>query len=103
MFNKKYNKNVKIEWYNFSELGFDKCKELMKKGALFFHLLYRNKWGHYETPKAIYDNTLDILNSLGDKCGSSSYCGYIENRTKGEQRSYINGISQKSVAYLYNG
>ena len=103
MFNKKYNKNIKITWYNFSELGFDKCKELMKKGALFFHLLYRNKYGHYEVPKAIYDNTLDILNSLGDKCGSSSYCGYIENRSKSEQKSYINGISQKSVAYLYNG
>lgn len=103
MFNKKYNKNVKIEWYNFSELGFDKCKELMKKGALFFHLLYRNKYGHYEVPKTIYENTLDILNSLGDKCGTTSYCGYIENRTKAEQKSYISGISQKSVAYLYNG
>ena len=103
MFNKKYNKNVKIEWYNFTEVGFDKCKELMKKGALFFHLLYRNRYGHYEVPKTIYDNTLDILNSLGDKCGSSSYCGYIENRSKSEQKSYINGISQKSVAYLYNG
>lgn len=103
MFNRKYNKNVKIVWYNFSELGFDKCKELMKKGALFFHLLYRNRYGHYEVPKEIYDNTLDILNSLGDKCGESSYCGYIENRTKAEQLSYINGISQKSVAYLYNG
>lgn len=102
MFNKKYNKNVKIEWYNFSELGFDKCRELMKKGALFFHLLYRNKYGHYEVPKAIYENTLDILNSLGDKCSSTAYCGYIENRTKAEQKSYISGISQKSVAYLYN-
>lgn len=102
-FNKKYNKNVKIKWYNFSELGWSKVAELMKKGALFFHLLYRGQYGHYEVIKTIDGNNLKILNSLGEYCGYPAYCGYIENRTKGTQESYISGISQKSVAYLYNG
>lgn len=102
-FNKKYNKKVKIQWYNFSELGWSKLAELMKKGAVFFHLLYRNQWGHYEVIKAIDGNNLKILNSLGEYCGYPAYCGYIENRSKETQQSYINGISQKSVAYLYNG
>lgn len=101
-FNKKYGKNVKIEWYNFSELSWDKLKEMLKKGAIFFHLLYRLKWGHYEPIKSIGD-VLKILNSLGDSCGNGTYCGYIETRSKATQKQYINGISQKSVAYLYNG
>ena len=101
-FNKKYGKNVKIEWYNFSELSWDKIKEMLKKGAIFFHLLYRLKWGHYEPIMSIGD-TLKILNSLGDYCNYPAYCGYIETRTKATQKQYINGISQKSVAFLYNG
>ena len=102
MFNKKYGKNVKIKWYYFSELSWSKIAELMKKGAVFFHLKYRNQWGHYEIIKSVGDD-LKILNSLGDRCGGLTYCGYIETRTKSEQKSYISGISQKSVAYLYNG
>lgn len=101
-FNKKYNKNIKINWYNFSELSWTKIAEFIKKGAVFFHLLYRNRWGHYEPIQSVGDS-LKILNSLGDSCGSGTYCGYIENRSKSEQKSYINGISQKSVAVLTNG
>ena len=101
-FNKKYNKNIKINWYNFSELSWTKISEFIKKGAVFFHLLYRNRWGHYEPIQSVGDS-LKILNSLGDSCGSGTYCGYIENRSKREQKSYINGISQKSVAVLTNG
>lgn len=101
-FNKKYNKNIKINWYNFSELSWTKISEFIKKGAVFFHLLYRNRWGHYEPMQSVGD-PLKILNSLGDSCGSGTYCGYIENRSKSEQKSYINGISQKSVAFLVNG
>ena len=108
-FNRKYNKNIKIVWYNFSDLGkndderWNKLNEHIKNGAVFCHLLYRDQWGHYEVPKEVYGSTLDILNSLGDWCGDSGYCGYIENRSKSEQRSYINGISQKSIAVLTNG
>lgn len=101
-FNKKYNKNIKINWYNFSELSWTKISEFIKKGAVFFHLLYRNKWGHYEPIQSVGD-TLKILNSLGNSCGSGTYCGYIESRSKSKQKSYINGISQKSVAVLTNG
>lgn len=101
-FNKKYNKNIKINWYNFSELSWAKISEFIKKGAVFFHLLYRNRWGHYEPIQSVGDS-LKILNSLGNSCGSGTYCGYIENRSKREQKSYINGISQKSVAVLTNG
>ena len=107
-FNKKYGKNIKIEWHNFNELGsndskrWDKISEGLKKGAVFTHLLYRNKWGHYEPIKSVGDS-LTILNSLGNSCGGGTYCGYIELRSKTEQRQYINGISQKSVAILYNG
>ena len=101
-FNKKYNKNIKINWYNFSELSWTKISKFIKKGAVFFHLLYRNRWGHYEPIQSVGDS-LKILNSLGDSCGSGTYCGYIENRSKREQKSYINGISQKSVAVLTNG
>ena len=106
-FNRKYNKNVVIEWYNFSDLGsnesarWTKISNFIKKGAVFFHLLYRNTWGHYEPIKSVGDY-LKILNSLGDSCGDGTYCGYIESRSKGEQIDYINGISQKSVAFLYN-
>lgn len=102
MFNKKYGKNVKITWYNFSELSWDKIKTMISKGAVFFHLLYRDQWGHYEVIKSVGDD-LKILNSLGSNCGGSTYCGYIETRSKSTQKRYISGISQKSVAYLYNG
>ena len=103
MFNKKYKKNIKIVWHNFSDLGWNKISELMKKGAVFCHLLYRDQWGHYEVPKTVRDDDLLILNSLGNQCGGGTYCGYIETRTKSTQKRYISGISQKSVAYLYNG
>ena len=102
LFNRKYNKNVKIEWYNFSELSWSRIKEMTNTGAVFCHLLYRNRWGHYEVLKSVNDD-LTILNSLGDACGNGTYCGYIETRSKSEQESYISGISQKSIAYLYNG
>lgn len=109
MFNKKHGKNVKIVWYNFSDLGksdserWSKMSSLIKSGALFCHLLYRDQYGHYEVPKSVGSENLSILNSLGDRCGGETYCGYVETRSRGTQKRYIGGISQKSVAYLYNG
>ena len=105
-FNRKYNKKVKITWKNFSDLGkssserWSALQSYINKGAVFCHLLYRDRWGHYEVPKSVGDSYLSILNSLGDSCGSGTYCGYIESRSKSEQLSYINGISQKSIAIL---
>ena len=105
--NREYGKNVKITWYNFSDLGnkdsekWNKISNFIKNGAVFFHIEYRRQWGHYEPIKWVSDD-LEILNSLGDRCGDESYCGYIEYRDKSEQIDYINGISQKSVAVLTN-
>ncbi|WP_458456230.1 putative glycoside hydrolase [Methanobrevibacter sp.] len=105
-FNKTYGTNIKITWKNFSELGSSldaRCKALQSyidKGAVFVHLLYRNQYGHYEVVKSATSDPLSILNSLGDKCSSPAYCGYIESRSRSTQQSYINGISQKSIAIL---
>lgn len=104
-FNREYNKNIKINWYNFNDLGsndnerWSKMSSLIKEGAVFCHLLYRDEWGHYEVPKSIGDD-LEILNSLGDYCDYPAYCGYIETRSKSTQKRYIQGISQKSIAVL---
>lgn len=106
-FNKKYGTDIKITWKNFSDLGsndsarWQELQNLINKGAVFVHLLYRNKWGHYEVPKSIGGGVnISILNSLGNSCGSGTYCGYIETRSKSAQKSYINGVSQKSIAIL---
>lgn len=108
-FNNKYKQNIKITWKNFSDLGssdterWKTLQSYINKGAVFIHLLYRNQWGHYEVPKDVSSDTLKILNSLGSSCGGESYCGYIENRSRSTQKSYIQGISQKSVAILTKG
>ena len=108
-FNNKYNKNIKITWKNFSDLGssntarWNALQSYINKGAVFCHIMYRNQWGHYEVPYKVRDDDLLILNSLGDSCGSGTYCGYIETRSKSSQYSYISGISQKSIAILTNG
>ncbi|MBQ9024840.1 MAG: hypothetical protein IJ104_01025 [Methanobrevibacter sp.] len=98
-FNKKYGYNLKMIWKNKSEMTWDEIQHAINNGALFFHLSYRDKYGHYEVIKSVGD-TLTILNSLGSYCSYPAYCGYIENRSKSTQQSYINGISQKSVAIL---
>ena len=98
-FNRKYGYNLKMTWKNKSELTWDEIQWFMDNAALFFHLLYRDQWGHYE----VAENTnLKVLNSLGDSCGNG-YCGYIENRSRSTQQSYINGISQKSVCIITHG
>ena len=98
-FNRKYGFNLKMTWRNFSEVGFDGLQEAYEKGAVFCHLLYRDMYGHYEIPLNSSNDPNKILNSLGDRDGSGYY-GYIESRSKSTQRSYINGISQKSVCII---
>lgn len=105
-FNRKYSKNVKIKWYNFSDIGWSKLEKFMTNGAVFCHIKYRRTssfagYGHYEVPYKISGDNIQVLNSLGDKCNSPAFCGYIENRKKSTQKYYIQGISQKSIAYLY--
>lgn len=98
-FNRTYGYNLKMEWKNFSEVGFEGTQQAIDNGACFHHILYRNEWGHYEVPKWTNGDPIYVLNSLGDSCGDG-YCGYIEERSRSEHQEYINGISQKSVCII---
>ena len=98
-FNREYGYNLKMEWKNFSEVGFEGTQELIDNGACFHHINYRNRYGHYEVPKWTNGDPIYVLNSLGDDCGNG-YCGYIEERSRATHQSYINGISQKSVCII---
>ena len=98
-FNREYGYNLKMEWKNFSEVGFEGTQQLIDNGACFHHIYYKNKWGHYEVPKWTGGDPIYVLNSLGDQCGDG-YCGYIEERSRSTHQSYINGISQKSVCII---
>ena len=103
-FNKKYGFNLKSEWKNFSELGWNGIKKIVDSNNkdCIIHNNYRNRWGHYEVVNKVSDNNIKVQNSLGDYCSGSCYCGYVEDRTPAEFRSYINGISQKSVMVITN-
>ncbi|WP_400258735.1 hypothetical protein [Methanobrevibacter smithii] len=108
-FNRKYGQNIKISWKNFSDLGgsdsarWNKLNQYASNGAVFCHILYRNKYGHYEVLKSVNGNNVTVLNSLGSRCSKPAYCGYIETRSKSNQLSYMRGISQPSVAILTKG
>jgi len=96
---KASNGKLQAKWINFSSLGentnarFKKLGELIsqKDTDCIVHNLYRLKYGHYETIHKIDHNNkiVYVLNSLGDKCGTTSYCGYIEKRSYTEFAKYI--------------
>ena len=98
-FNKIYGYNLKMTWKNFSEVGFGGTQQAIDNGACFHHILYRDRYGHYEVPKITKEDPIYVLNSLGSSCGNG-YCGYIEERRRSTHQSYINGISQKSVCII---
>ena len=96
---KASNGKLQAKWINFSSLGKDTNSRFKALGKLIsqkdtdciIHNLYRLKYGHYETIHKI-DHTnkvVYVLNSLGNKCGTTSYCGYIEKRTYPEYAKYI--------------
>ena len=106
----KTGKNIKITWKNFSDFG-STIKERFKRigeyiqddnTSIIVHNLYRGSYGHYEVIKEvnINNNTCIVLNSLGNKCSSPAYCGYLETRSFSTFASYISGISQKSIAII---
>ena len=101
---KKYGVKFKVEWYNLSDLGFEKMGKLMcqKNTSVGNHLLYRDQYGHYEYPLTVNttNKTIKVINSLGSMCTSSCYCGYIEERNWSTHKRYISGISQKSVLVI---
>ncbi len=104
---KKTGVKLTAKWYYFSDLGFEKLGKMICKSNVdaILHLNYRNKYGHYEVLNEINtsNNMLKVLNSLGNKCGSSCFCGYVENRSFGTEKQYISGISQKSVLIITKG
>lgn len=96
---KASNGTLKAKWVNFSSLGANTNARFKALGKLIsrsdtdciVHNLYRLKYGHYEvihkidhTNKIVY-----VLNSLGDKCSNTSYCGYIEKRDYDTFAKYI--------------
>lgn len=96
---KASNGTLKTKWINFSSLGDNTSSRFKALGKLIsrsdtdciVHNLYRLKYGHYETIHKI-DHTnkiVYVLNSLGNKCSNTSYCGYIEKRTYNEFAKYI--------------
>jgi len=104
-FNKEKGYALTMTWYYFSEVTEEQIGNWMAnpKTAIFFHMLYRDTWGHYELPYKIVEglDTLIVANSLGTKCGEGYY-GHMENRTWVDQKRYIKGISQKSVCVIEN-
>jgi hypothetical protein len=107
---KRSGKKIKLEWKNLSDMGSTLTEQMRNIGRIieqpdkyiFFHLLYRNQYGHYECVKEVNMNnsTLKVMNSLGNKCTSTSYCGYMETRSFKTQQQYIKGISQKSILII---
>ncbi|RAP46439.1 MAG: hypothetical protein BZ136_07475 [Methanosphaera sp. rholeuAM74] len=107
---RRSGRKINIEWKNFSDMGkttserFRNIGKLIEKQniSVIWHVLYRNKWGHYEVVKQVNmnNNSLIVLNSLGNGCGNGSYCGYLETRSFNTMIQYLNGISQKSLAII---
>lgn len=98
-FNRNSDFELEIEWKNFGDIGWNGIKKILESQNqdCGLHELYRDKWGHYTNFDKVYDNSIDVHNSLGNYCTSNCYCGYTENRTKTDAKRYLNGISQKSV------
>lgn len=108
MFNKTYNKNLKIEEKSFSEVGWSGLDKICKSNNQdsIHHLLYRRNgnfgYGHYEVINNVSSN-INVQNSLGNYCSQGCYCGYIEYRTQSTHKYYLDGISQKSILVLTKG
>lgn len=104
---------ISVKWINFSDLGntindrFKKLGEYIEQDniGVIVHNLYRNQYGHYEVIKEININnkTCIVLNSLGNRCNSPAYCGYLETRSFSTFASYISKISQKSICIIKYG
>lgn len=110
---KKEGIKINVKWLNFSDLGSNSLERWKKLGEyisqqnvdVIIHNLYRLKYGHYEVLKEINTNTRTciVLNSLGNKCSSTGYCGYLETRSFSTMESYMRGISQKSLCIITYG
>lgn len=98
---------LKVQWLYFSDLGettkerFEALAQIndQKNKAAFIHSQYRygesnsgKGFGHYEVNKTVDLNNSStvVLNSLGNKCTSTGYCGYKETRGMSKWQTYIN-------------
>ena len=96
---KASNGTLHAKWINFSSLGANTDDRFKALGKLIsksdtdciLHSKYRLTYGHYETIHQIdtKNRIVYVLNSLGDKCGNTSYCGYIEKRSYDDFAKYI--------------
>lgn len=106
---------IKLEWKNLSDMGASLKDRMQAIGRIIenpnkfviWHILYRkgksrNPVGHYESVKWIDINKMQmgVMNSLGTKCSSTSFCGYMETRNCSEMATYCSGISQKSILII---
>ena len=103
--NKKKGTNIKVTEKTFTEIGGWKgiAKVLANKNQdIIFHNKYRLKYGHYEVMNQLNltTNYTKVLNSLGDKCTNTCYCGYVENRSSKTMKQYMDAVSQKSLLIL---
>ena len=106
--NKKKGTKIKVTEKTFSEIGGWKgiAKILSNpKQDIIFHDKYRLKYGHYEVMNQLNltTNYTKVLNSLGDKCTNTCYCGYVEDRTCTNMKKYMDAVSQKSLLILTKG
>ena len=103
--NKKKGTNIKVTEKTFTEIGGWKgiAKVLANKNQdIIFHNKYRLKYGHYEVMNQLNlsTNYTKVLNSLGDKCTNTCYCGYVEDRSSKTMKQYMDAVSQKSLLIL---
>lgn len=104
MVNRKKGTKITISEKSFKDLGWKGIGKILAnpKKDIIFHNCYRLKYGHYEVANQVNTSTNieKVLNSLGDKCTSSCYCGYVESRSATEFKKYMDAISQKSLIIL---
>ena len=101
---KKFGVKLTVQEAYFSDYTLKQLHDILcnPKKAIICHNLYRLKYGHYESWKSIdvENKTIDVINSLGNKCDYGCFCGYIEKRAYATQKQYCNGISQKSLIII---
>jgi len=104
-FNSEKSKKLTIAWHYYSAVSEAQIGQWMNnnKTAVFFHMLYRDKWGHYELPYQFTTGTgiIRVANSLGRK-KDTGFLGYIENRTWTDENRYVHEMGQPQVCVVTN-
>ena len=106
--NKVKGTNIKVTEKTFVEVGgWHGIAKILDnpKQDIIFHNKYRLEYGHYEVMNQLNltTNYTKVLNSLGKKCTSNCYCGYVEDRSCKDMKRYMDAVSQKSLLILTKG